>query len=278
MHTRELICSEIWGGNGSTTTELIMPGLRGVLVSKACGGRKGGDVYYSSACAAGVISRICLADVAGHGEQVAQVGAWLHGTMRRHMGRHDPARVFRAMNERAEMFGIEALTTAVCLSYDMMTAELRFCYAGHPPALVCRRDEPIWRPLDVTAADDGPRNLPFGVLADTHFDTGTIVLGEGDRLALYSDGVLETPDAGQALFGQEGLRAVLASCGSAPPTEVAARVMDALERHGGGACLDHDDTTFVVLEAGPRALESKLWHLLRNQSRKLRDRAWTTRT
>jgi len=268
MPTQELICSEIWGGNGSVYTELVMPGLRGVLFSRACGGKKGGDVYYSSACAAGVISRMCLADVAGHGEQVAQVGAWLHGTMRRNMGRHDPARVFHTMNERASLFGLEALTTAVCLSYDMMKAELRFCYAGHPPAFILPHGESRWLPLEVDNVGKGVRNVPFGVSDTAAFDTGTRTLQEGDRLFVYSDGVLEAADANHELFGSGRLAEALDTVRDKPIHALARNLEGLLAQHTGAPEFTHDDVTFVVLEAGPRALEPKLWHLLRNQSRK----------
>ena len=183
MPTQELICSEVWGSNGNADIDLVLPGLRGKLYSRACGGTKGGDVYYASACAAGVISRMCLADVAGHGEQVAQVGNWLRGAMRRTMGQHEPSKVFHALNKRASIFGLEALTTAVCLSYDITNGELRFCYAGHPPVFILPAGATAWATLQTDTNDaKGARNIPLGISDDAAFDTGTRVLNEGDRL------------------------------------------------------------------------------------------------
>jgi sigma-B regulation protein RsbU (phosphoserine phosphatase) len=269
MPTQELICSEVWGSNGNADIDLVLPGLRGVLYSRACGGKKGGDVYYASACAAGVISRMCLADVAGHGEEVAQVGSWLHGTMRGTMGHHDSSKVFHALNKRASLFGLEALTTAVCLSYDMMSAELRFCYAGHPPALVLPKGATQWTELQVHDEPSGVRNVPFGVSDTADFDTGQYILGEGDRLFIYSDGVIEAPDSAHALFGMDRLREALNESADDPIADLAREIESRLTRHTGAADFTHDDVTFVAIEAGPRALEPKLWHLLRNQSRKL---------
>lgn len=267
---QELICSEVWGSNGTANIDLVLPGLRGVLYSRACGGKKGGDVYYASACAAGVISRMCLADVAGHGEQVAQVGSWLRGAMRRTMGQHDPSSVFHALNKRASLFGLDALTTAVCLSYDLMTAELRFSYAGHPPALVLPAGATAWAPLQVEDNNaKGARNVPLGVSNAAAFDTGTHELKEGDRLFLYSDGILEAPDASHELFGTDRLRDALNGARNQPVEQLAHTVESALTQHTGATEFAHDDVTFVIIEAGPRALDSKLWRLLRNQSRKL---------
>jgi serine phosphatase RsbU (regulator of sigma subunit) len=273
MSTQELICSEVWGSNGNADIDLVLPGLRGKLYSRACGGKKGGDVYYASACAAGVISRMCLADVAGHGEQVAQVGNWLRGAMRRTMGQHEPAKVFRALNKRASIFGLEALTTAVCLSYDITNGELRFCYAGHPPVFILPAGATAWATLQ-TDTDDakGARNIPFGISDDAAFDTGTHVLNEGDRLFIYSDGVLEAPDASRTLFGSESLLDVLNEIGNRPIEESAEEITRRLSAHTGGDTFTHDDVTFAIVEAGPRALEPKLFQLLRNQSRKLANR------
>lgn len=269
MPTQELICSEIWGSNGNAKIDLVLPGLRGVLFSRACGGKKGGDVYYASACAAGIISRMCLADVAGHGEQVAQVGAWLRGAMRRTMGQHEPSKVFHALNKRASLFGLEALTTAICLSYDMMSAELRYCFAGHPPAFVLANDATRWTELQVQDESRGTSNIPLGVSDTATFDVGRRTLAEGDRLFLYSDGVIEAQDTTRALFGVAGLKEVLDSFGRKPLPEIAQEIETRLVAHTGSSDFTHDDVTFALIEAGPRALEPKLWQLLRNQSRKL---------
>lgn len=269
MPTQELICSEVWGSNGNANLDLVLPGLRGVLYSRACGGKKGGDVYYASACAAGVISRMCLADVAGHGEQVAQVGNWLRGAMRSTMGQHEPSKVFHALNKRASVFGLEALTTAVCLSFDMMTGELRFCYAGHPPAFVLPAGATEWAVLHMSDDAAGVRNVPLGVSDAAAFDTGARVINEGDRLFLYSDGILEAPDTAHALFGSDRLLETLNGAARHSAGELARTVEARLAQHTGGADFAHDDVTFVIIEAGPRALDSKLWQLLRNQSRKM---------
>jgi len=269
MSTRELICSEIWGGNGSIETDLVMPGLRGALRSYACGGGKGGDVYYSSACAAGVISRMCLADLAGHGEQVAQLGSWLLRTMRRNMGQHDPARVFHTMNQRATTFGIEALTTAVCFSYDVINMELHFCYAGHPPMYVLHRDADSWKPLAHETQSAGVSNVPLGVSESATFDTGILELREGDRLFLYSDGVLEAPHEEHGFFGENRLIATLNTARDKTTDELVRHVETVLRDHTRATEFAHDDVTFATLEVLPRESSSKVWLLLRNRSRRI---------
>lgn len=274
MSLHELICTEIWGGNGNVFADLVIPGLTGVIYSNACGGEKGGDTYYATACSSGLIGRLCLADVAGHGEEVAQIGGWLHDIMRGNMERRDPSRVFAAMNRKVDDFGLHALTTAVCINYHALRAELRYCNAGHPPALVYRRSDPRWAPL---AVDPVPAaklsNLPFGVDAGTKYGFTSLSLGEGARLFVYSDGVTETPAPGtRDLFGEERLAETLSETASFPPRAAAEHLLARLRAFAGAEPLDHDDITFALLEVKAQDPRPFLFHLVRNQFRKFTTR------
>lgn len=270
MESRELICSELWGGNGSVFTDVVMPGLKGVVFSRACGGGKGGDVYYSTACASGVIARVCLADVVGHGEQVSQVSSWLHGTLRSNMNRYNPARVFDAMNKRAALFGFDALTTAACISYELTRGKLRYCYAGHPPILLSRRESGTWEPMPLESREGREyANVPFGVSEKAHYDMAELSVSPGDRLFIYSDGVIEAPDAAQRLFGVERLQSVLNEMGRAPLEALTQRVIQTLAGHCGTEEFRHDDVSFIALEVYRRSAAPAVWHLVKNRSRKL---------
>jgi len=273
MSLHELICTEVWGGNGNIFADLLIPGLRGVVYSNACGADKGGDVYYATACSSGLIGRLCLADVAGHGEQVAQFSAWLHDVMRGNMERRDPSRVFSAMNRKVDEFGLDALTTAACINYHALRAELRYCNAGHPPALVYRKSEPQWLPLDVKPVPAASfSNLPFGVTSKTRYSFTSIPLGEGARLFVYSDGVTETPNPERSLFGEARLLQILAETTAMTPRNAAHRILEALRQFAQCEILAHDDVTFVLLEVAPHDPRPFIVQLVRNQLRKFRKR------
>ena len=77
-----LVCGEVRGGNEPVWTVVDLPGLSGVLYSNPCHGESGGDVHYCSMCNSGIIARVCLADVAGHGERVAGVARVMHAELR----------------------------------------------------------------------------------------------------------------------------------------------------------------------------------------------------
>ena len=98
-------CSEVRGGNGTIHAQVRLPGLRGVLYSRPCAGATGGDIHYLSVCGSGLLARLCLADVAGHGTAVSAAGAEIHAHLRRSVDVIDERKVLdrlnRGLNTRA---------------------------------------------------------------------------------------------------------------------------------------------------------------------------------
>jgi len=86
---------------------------------------------------------------------------------------------------------------------------------------------------------------PLGVDPDAAFRVEQIVLDEGCRLVLYTDGVIEQRDETGAEIGADGLAAALAGSASAE-ADVAAAASRLLE-HAAGAGLD-DDATIASIE------------------------------
>jgi len=69
-----LACFELWGGNSRAVHPIELPGLQGWISCTPFGHTaSGGDVHYVSVCSKGQVSRIALADVAGHGESASSV-------------------------------------------------------------------------------------------------------------------------------------------------------------------------------------------------------------
>jgi Stage II sporulation protein E (SpoIIE) len=95
-------CMEVWGGSQLTSRCVVLGGLDAWVYSKPHGkSRCGGDVYYASSCAAGRITRLLLADVAGHGTPVAAIAADLRTLMRRFVNRWDQAEFVRLLNQHS---------------------------------------------------------------------------------------------------------------------------------------------------------------------------------
>ncbi|MHC4493982.1 MAG: PP2C family protein-serine/threonine phosphatase, partial [Planctomycetota bacterium] len=202
----ELKCAEIWGGVRNQDQDVRAAGLTASLYSSACDGGKGGDIYYLSVCDAGDLTRVAIADVVGHGEPVSAVSQWLYEALDRHMNDGDGHEVLAELNGLASDRGLEAMTTASIAAYFQPKEAGLFAYAGHHPALVLRRGEGSWTAVDAEQAGD-PSNMPLGVLAETGYSQRVVPLSRGDRLFLYTDGVLEAPSPTGELFGRQRLEA-----------------------------------------------------------------------
>jgi sigma-B regulation protein RsbU (phosphoserine phosphatase) len=111
---------------------------------------------------------------------------------------------------------------------------------------VRRRSDGSWR---VARLDVGPHlaNLPLGVDPDVRYDQQRLPLAKGDRLFLYTDGVVEAPNADGQIFGAGRLSAALEAASSGTPKDVKDAVLAAIQGHSGGR-LSHDDVTFMVVE------------------------------
>ena len=272
---KQLACSEIVGGNHEAETVIRLPGLSGFLYSKPCGGSKGGDVHYVTSCFHGVISRVCLADVAGHGEQVSQISAWLHELLRNKFHHHNPAHTFESLNRRMAKRGFDTMATAFCLSYDSAGGGLAICNAGHPAGLMWASDTGQWTCLDHReehSSDDGAiHNLILGVVESVRYGLVKRRLTGRERFLIYSDGVIETPDPDGAIFGEDNLMSVLNTHTKANDEALVREILAALTRHSGSEDFTHDDITLIALTAAPLPQENYVANIAKKMWARWRD-------
>lgn len=80
---------------------------------------------------------------------------------------------------------------------DPRTGHLSYCSAGHPPVMLLRADG------DLELLTEG--GLLLGVLADAEYVGGSCVLGKGDTLLIYSDGITESRNGAAEEFGNARL-------------------------------------------------------------------------
>lgn len=255
---RRIACMEVWGGHDGFIGEVSVPG-NDVFVgcTPHLGEAQGGDIYYVSNCAAGLITRFVLADVAGHGSVVASTAAGLRDLMRRSINTADQSKFARALNKKFAAEG-GRFATAILVSYFAPTDHAIICNAGHPRPLHFSAESRRWRYLDAdspgvltspAAEQIGASNLPLGIIYPTTYAQFAVKLGKGDLLAMYSDAFLEARGSEGKPWGEDGLmdvmRAVDEPTGGDPST-LRQRVMDEIARRTGEASMD-DDATMIVL-------------------------------
>ena len=87
----------------------------------------------------------------------------------------------------------------------------------------------------------------LGLFATVGFEAGTVDLAPGDRLVLYTDGVVEPTDDEDREFGTERLATAVREATGRPAAEVLRRVIDATRAFGGRDDYD-DDFTLVIVQ------------------------------
>jgi phosphoserine phosphatase RsbU/P len=263
-------CMEVWGGSQLTARGVAFGGLDTWVYSKPYGqAHSGGDIYYASSCATGRISRLLLADVAGHGHSVAATAADLRTLMRRFVNRLDQAEFVRLLNQQFAAMSRDAIfATAIVTTFFEPSRRLTVCNAGHPRPLLYRAAQRRWDLLGHTAAaSSAPSNLPLGLLDMTEYEQFDIELEPGDCLLSYTDALIESRDADGEMLGEDGLlRIVRLLAGDVEPQQlIETLVKEIAERYPEN--LSDDDVTVLVVRATGRklrySLREKLGALLR---------------
>jgi sigma-B regulation protein RsbU (phosphoserine phosphatase) len=145
------------------------------------------------------------------------------------------SRVSRLLLERTPT---EKYATGFMAALEPETGVVRYCNAGHCPALLVRGDgRQEW--LNAT----GP---PLGLLPASTYTGGEAALEVGDLLVVYTDGITEAANPVEDEYGRERLAAICLKHRKAPLQKVAEAIENDLESFAEGVPF-HDDRTLVML-------------------------------
>jgi serine phosphatase RsbU (regulator of sigma subunit) len=126
---------------------------------------------------------------------------------------------------------------------DIASGAFTYCNCGHNPPLVVRADGRSER-LTLTG-------LPLGVLAEADYATREIVLGAGDRLVLYTDGVTEASTEDGAEFGEARLEAAIDALRQGTPVAMVDGIVERVDAFAAGAPQADDITCLALVFAAP---------------------------
>lgn len=192
----------------------------------------------------GDVAHLAVLDAMGHGMEACLLAAVAVSTLRnaRRSGQElvDTVRAIDA--QIAAQFGVDRFVTAVIGELEVSTGRWRWVTCGHPAALLVRGGRVVKVLDDVIGA-------PLGLgLLDEHPLVGEERLEPGDRLVLYTDGVVEARDAAGDFFGIDRLVELVGRQAAAarPVAETLRRLNLAVLEHQEGAL--QDDATTVLVE------------------------------
>ena len=217
----------------------------------------GGDLYDWSERTEENTTRLELlvADVAGHGVPAALLAAMVKMALSvESTAERAPEEVLSALNATLHgKFERSFVTVAFLeLEWNGETATVRFANGGHPAPLLLPADGSAVREL----AAEGP---VLGRFRAARFLGGATNLAAGDRVLVYSDGLVEAPGPSGEPFGEARLTTALSAHRGDSAADFADRLLAEVGAWFAGAPKEaaerEDDVTLVVLDrlAAPRA-------------------------
>jgi serine phosphatase RsbU (regulator of sigma subunit) len=155
--------------------------------------------YYDFLSVDGKGHGFMVADVAGHGVPAALVAAMVKvAVSSQASSASDPAKVIAGLNRVMCRQAQGQFITAGYLFVDADTRTALYAAAGHPPLL-------LWRRASRTIHEFKENGLLLGVRANEEYSNMNLDLQSGDRLLLYSDGIVEASNLSEEQFGESRL-------------------------------------------------------------------------
>lgn len=217
-----------------------LPGVRG-LSTLLTSSEVGGD-FYDYYCVDERWVVMLVGDVSGHGVaagtmvSAAKAGVNLLETD----GEKQPHQILSRLSDTLLKTARQSLLMtmfAVCL--DTQTGELTYANAGHQFAYIYRA---ITGALEVLELG----GLPLGKDENIIYEQGVTEMDVGDRLFLYTDGIVEEENTAGEYFGYERLEELLAIHAESDTEMLRDRVLESLTTHVGHANFNDDVTIFYV--------------------------------
>jgi sigma-B regulation protein RsbU (phosphoserine phosphatase) len=128
--------------------------------------------------------------------------------------------------------------TFFCAILNIRTGQLDYSNGGH--------NLPYHLHHDGVSPLENPGGRALGIVEQSHYGSGRLVLAPGDALLLYTDGVTEAMDSRERLYSDQRLAEFLATHRGSSPRQVVGDLVSDV-RHFAGAAPQSDDITALAL-------------------------------
>lgn len=183
---------------------------------------------------------VLVADVMGHGVPAALISAMIKVAVQSVERCADtPSQVLRGLNQILSSQLHEQFVTAAYLFVDMQDRKALYSAAGHPPILLVRGGK---------LERIGSNGLVLGIIAEPEYPVHEMAIFSGDRLVVYTDGMVEPENAKGEAFGEAKLEEVLLANRKLAGAEVAATILAAISAWRPAKTPQQDDITLVVID------------------------------
>lgn len=180
---------------------------------------------------------LLIADVSGHGIPAALIASMVKlAAASQRTAAADPSQFLLGMNAALCGNTQNQFVTAAYVHLDSRSRELRYSAAAHPPMLLLRNG--IVREVE-------ENGLMLGAFPSATYSTATHPLEQGDRLLLYTDGLIEASNSAGEFFDRESLRLALRKTTGSSPAEAADLILSSVQKW---STTQDDDLTLIVCD------------------------------
>ena len=180
---------------------------------------------------------LLVADVSGHGVPAALIASMVKmaATSQRGQSAH-PAQLLAGMNAALCGNTEGQYVTAAYVYLNAKNGELHYAAAGHPAMLMLR---------DGVVTEVAENGLLLAAVDSAEYSNKMLALKSGDRLVLYTDGLVEARNGDGKLFGEDALSAVLRETKRMTADEAADQMIASAQQW---AKSQDDDLTVLVCD------------------------------
>lgn len=202
-----------------------------------------GDLYDFAPVPSGSGVALLVADVSGHGVAAAMLSGIIKAAFQSaHADGFEPLAVLKRLRDGLAHLQADRFVTAMAVRIDTERNSLEFASAGHHDGLLWSRDSKEI----VTLPHTGP--MICSAIPNGSWTSDRLAMRPGDQLLLMSDGVEETRDGHDEMFGRARTEAVIH--GGAEGFELLEGICTATAEHAGGRPIDDDHTLLLARLVG----------------------------
>ena len=184
---------------------------------------------------------LLVADVSGHGVPAALIASMVKlAAASQRVVAADPSQFLAGMNSALLGNTQNQFVTAAYAHLNSESGELRYSAAGHPPLLLVRNG-------GVTRIQEN--GLMLAAFNFASYSTAVYKLQTGDRIVMYTDGILEASNAEGRFFGLHTLCELLTQTRRLSPARAADTIISSVRRW---SRTQDDDLTILICDYIPK--------------------------
>ena len=200
----------------------------------------GGD-YYNVMRMDDRSTAVCIADVAGKGMPAALLMSTLQAALQPLIAQKlPPGELCQRLNRI--LCDVMPLGKFISFFYGVLDSHenrLTYCNAGHNPPLMIRADG--------DSSELSAEGAVLGQFPDWQYRQSELQIESGDRMLLFTDGLVEACGASDEAFGEENVIRVARENRQSSARDLMETLMRAASEHCGGHF--QDDASLIVLKA-----------------------------